>query len=76
MKNATIRTTLENLLNVMDARANVSIFVGSEESNTSVKYLKVYNFLSESELMSKYGSCKVIGLSVTCGVTSILIEEV
>lgn len=76
MKNATIRTTLENLLNVMDARANVSIFVGSEESNTSVKYLKVYNFLSESELMSKYGSRKVIGLSVTCGVTSILIEEV
>jgi hypothetical protein len=73
-KNATINSRLKDLLDVMDARAMVNIFVERDGAQESVKYLKVYEFISEPELMRKYKNYEVVGLC--CGLTtSILIKE-
>ena len=73
--NARINARLTDLLEVMDARATINIFVDTPERPTSVKFLKVYEFLSEPELMRKYKNYEVIGLSLGL-TTSILIKEV
>lgn len=76
MKNATIISTLEDLLNVMDARANVDIFIqllGGKEG--LLRSNKIYNLIADPEFIGKYGSYKVIGLSIALGVASILVEE-
>lgn len=74
-KNATINSRLKDLLDVMDARATVNIFVEKDGEQESVKCLKVYEFISEPELMRKYYNYEVVGLC--CGLTtSILIKEV
>lgn len=78
MKNATILTTLEDLLNVMDARANVNIFRQLKDGNQELlRSNKIYNIISDQEFFGAYNVCeaKVIGLSVALGVASILIEE-
>lgn len=76
MKNATILTTLENLLNVMDARANVEIFIQLKDGKEGLlRSNKLYNLIADPEFIGKYGSYKVIGLSIAFGVASILIEE-
>lgn len=76
MKNATILSTLEDLLNVMDARANVDIFIQLKDGKEGLlRSNKIYNLISDPEFIGKYGSYKVIGLRVTLGVASILIEE-
>ena len=73
--NAIITSRLKDLLDVMDARATVNIFVERDGAQESVKYLKVYEFISEPELMRKYGKYEVVGLSVALSITSILIKE-
>ena len=76
MKNNTIiNTRLEDLLNVMDARAYVDIFEQVGEYQELLRSNKIYNLISNQEFIGKYGAYKVIGLSVTLAVTSILIEE-
>ena len=75
INNAIISSRLEPLLNVMDARANVEIFIKRENGSELLRGNKLYNLLADDEFIGKYGSCKVIGLSVGLGVTSILIEE-
>lgn len=76
MKNATILSTLEDLLNVMDARANVDIFIQLKDGKEGLlRSNKIYNLIADPEFIGKYGSYKVIGLSIALGVTSILIEE-
>lgn len=53
MKNNTrINSRLIDLLEVLDARATINIFVETDGVQKSVKYLKVYEFLSEPELTS------------------------
>lgn len=74
--NAIINTRLEELLNVMDARANVNIFKSKENNKQDLlRSTKIYNFLSDGLLMTVYGDYKVVGLSIALGVTSILIKE-
>ena len=75
-KNATITATLDSLLNVLDARANVDIFREIENGQEGVRGTKIYNLLSDPEFMCKYGSHKVIGVSINVltGI-SILIKE-
>lgn len=73
--NAIINTRLEELLNVMDARAYVDIFEQVGEYQELLRSNKIYNLISNQEFIGKYGACKVIGLNVTLAVTSILIEE-
>ena len=76
MKNATIISTLEGLLNFMDARVSVDIFRQfSDGGQELLRGNKIYNIISDPEFIGKYGSYKVIGLSVTLGGVSILIEE-
>lgn len=75
MKNATIIMTLEALFKVMDPRTNVGIFRQLKDGQELLRANKLYNLLADNEFIGKYGSCKVIGLSVALGVTSILIEE-
>lgn len=74
-KNATIFARLIDLLDVMDARATINIFVEKDGKQTSVKFLKVYEFLSEPELMRKYKNYSVIGLDCGFSSTNILIKE-
>ena len=71
-KNATINSRLKDLLDVMDARTTVNIFVEDKDGKqTSIAYCTVYNLLEETDLIKKY---EVIGLC--CGLTtSILIKE-
>ncbi len=74
--NKNIGATLEELLKVMDARANVNIF--KDLGNCKDELLrsnKIYNLISDPEFIGKYGSYNVIGLCVTLGVASILVEE-
>ena len=73
-KNATINSRLKDLLDVMDARATVNIFVEKDGAQKSVKSLKVYEFISEPELMRKYKNYEVVGLYCRL-ITSILIKE-
>ena len=76
MKNATILTTLEELLNVMDARANVNIFESKENNKQDLlRSTKLYNLLPDDLFITVYGDYKVVGLSIALGVVSILIEE-
>jgi hypothetical protein len=77
--NATIQGKLIDLLNVLDARAIVNIFVNTEgdgdpKNSYSISYLKVYEFLTEPELVRKYYNYDVIGLSLGL-TTNILIKE-
>ena len=73
--NAIVNTRLEELLGVMDPRANVTVFEKAEDGKeVIIASSKLYDILS-GWFVNIYGSYKVIGLSVTLGVTSILIEE-
>lgn len=71
-KNATINSRLKDLLDVMDARARVNIFVEDKDGKqTSVAFCKVYDLLDSPDVIKKY---EVIGLC--CGLTTnILIKE-
>ena len=74
--NKNIGATLEELLNVMDARANVNIFkdLGNNKDEL-LRSNKIYNLIADPEFIGNYGSYDVIGLCVILGITSILIEE-
>jgi hypothetical protein len=69
-----INARLFDLLEILEARAMINIFVEDNGEQKSVKYLKVYEFLSEPELMRKYKNYEVIGLQVGL-TTNILIKE-
>ena len=74
--NAIINTRLEQLLNVMDARAYVNIFNKElSKDERLIRSEKLYRLIADDEFLSQFGSFKVVGLSVTLGVISILIEE-
>lgn len=76
--NAHINATLEAVLGVMDARASVNIFRQLKDGKEELlRSNKIYNIISDQEFFGAYNVCeaKVIGLSVSLGVTSILIEE-
>lgn len=69
-----INARLFDLLEILEARAMINIFVEDNGEQKSVKYVKVYEFLSEPELMRKYKNYEVIGLQVGL-TTNILIKE-
>ena len=74
--NATINTRLEALLNVLDARSDVVIYIKINDSKD--KYLitdKIYNLISDPVFIGKYGNYKVIGLTIVTRLTGLLIEE-
>lgn len=70
-----LKITLGELLEILDARGFINVFTKVGDRENSIKFIKVYEFISEPELMRKYSSYKVIGLNVAIGSTNILIEE-
>lgn len=77
MKNAIINGfRLKDLLNILDARANVTIFTGiTTEDKVSEDAVKVYELLADKDFINKYGKKDVTGLVSFMNVTHILIEE-
>lgn len=75
--NAIINTRLEGILNVMDARANVDIFAQRGDKQELLRSNKLFVLLADNEFIGNRSiyNAKVIGLNVTLGVVSILIEE-
>ena len=73
INNAIISSRLEPLLNVMDARANVEIFIKRENGSELLRGNKLYNLLADDEFIGKYRDYSVFGLTVMLGVTTILI---
>ena len=73
--NAIITTTLEDLLNIMDARAYITIYIKSEKGELAQGSMKVYELLTRYELMEKWGRCHVVGLSTFGNCASILIKS-
>ena len=73
--NANINSRLIDLLEVLDARATVTIFIEKEDGkNIKESTRKVYEFLSDNDFRTVYRKYEVIGLY--CGlVTDILIKE-
>ena len=68
---------LKDLLNILDARANVTIFTGiTTEDKVSEDAVKVYELLANEEFIKTYGKRDVTGLVSFMNVTHILIEEV
>ena len=74
-KNATINSRLKDLLDVMDARATVNIFIEREDGkHKSLVFCRVYEVFSSPDFNRKYKNCEVVGLC--CGLTTnILIKE-
>ena len=76
MTEFTIRATLENILEVMDARRTVNIFRRVDDKHDELiasgkALLLQTNYANNKKIMR----ARVVGLSVTLGDTSILIEE-
>ena len=67
---------LMDLLNILDARANVTVFTGiTADDKVSSDAVKVYELLADKDFISKYGKRDVKGLVSFINVTNILIEE-
>ena len=72
MKNEMIiKTSLEELLNVLDARANITVFTGKEDHYCT---MKVMSFLCEDELMRLNGKKAVTGIAICLGIISIQLK--
>lgn len=68
---------LMDLLNILDARANITVFTGiTADDKVSNDAVKVYELLADKDFISKYGKRDVKGLVSFINVTNILIEEV
>lgn len=72
MKNAVIRMRLADFLNVLDARAYITIFV--KETEPAFSGL-VYEALTNKAFMDEYGDWDVSGLSATMSLLTMLIRE-
>lgn len=70
--NAFIDIRFIDFLDILDARATITVFVGDD---ASIKHIKVYEFLAEPELVRKYRNYSVVGLKSDLGITTISIKE-
>ena len=73
-KNAIINSRLYDLLNVLDARATVNIFVVEGETQKSIKYARVLEILTDPDFMRDYKTYEVVGLNIGL-VNNILIDK-
>ena len=75
--NATINSRLKDLLDILDARAAVNIYLDNNMSGAHLikRDVKVYELLADNDFIIGFKNCEVIGLE--CGiVTNILIENI
>ena len=70
--NAHISIKLADLLEILDARKTVNIFINE---NKSVKFGLVYEVLTDKDFIAACGGKSVIGISGIIGYINILIEE-
>lgn len=70
--NAHISITLADILEILDARKTVNIFISEKES---VKFGYVYEVFTDKDFISAYGDKSVIGISGIIGHINILIKE-
>ena len=70
--NAHISIKLADLLDILDARKTVNIFISEKES---VKFGLVYEILTDKDFIKAYGDKSVVGISGIIGYASILIKE-
>lgn len=73
--NAIINARLKDLLEVLDMRATVNIFI-NEDGDLSIRYAEVYKIAADKEFIKTYGDREVIGFIRVLNVTNIMIEEV
>lgn len=76
--NAHINARLGDLFRSLDAREHVNIFKKTDDGKEEiVRSNKLYRLLADNELIGNPAiyNARVIGLTVTFGVTSILIKE-
>ena len=72
--NGVILIKLEYLIEMLDARKTIDIFINEKES---LKYCKVYELLADPEFMKEYGKREVKGIIyATFDIINVLIEEV
>lgn len=71
--NAIIKARLKDLLEVMDMRKTVNIFINEKKS---IRYAEVYELAADKEFIETYGDREVIGFIRVINVTNIMIEEV
>lgn len=72
--NATIKMTLKALLNILDARAYVTIFT-SETEKVSKDSVNVFELLADKDFINTYGKYNVAGLISFAIDTNILITK-
>jgi len=72
MKNAVILMRLADFLNVLDARAHITIFVTETEQAFSGL---VYEALTDKAFMREYGDWDVAALRTTMSLLTMLIRE-
>ena len=70
--NAHINIKLADLLEILDARKTVNIYISEKES---VKFGLVYEVLTDKDFIKAYGDKSVVGISGIIGYASILIKE-
>lgn len=70
--NAHISIKLADLLEILDARKTINIFISEKES---VKFGYVYEVLTDNNFIKAYGDKSVIGISGILDHTNILIKE-
>lgn len=67
---------LMDLLNILDARTNVTVFTGiTADDRVSKDAVKVYELLADKEFIKDYGKRDVKGLVSFINVTNILITD-
>ena len=70
--NAHISIKLADLLEILDARKTINIFISEKES---VKFGLVYEVLTDKDFIAAYGGKSVIGITGIIGYTNILLKE-
>ena len=70
--NGTLHGTLGDLLEVLDARTMVNVFVSE---TMSIKFDYVYSILADRDFLDQYSDRRVVGFSFGIN-TNILLEEV
>lgn len=75
--NSIIGFRLKDLLDILDARANVTVYTGiTEDDKITSNAVKVYELLANTDFINKYGEKEVKGLGFSFMLcTNILIEE-
>lgn len=77
--NGYIYTRLQALLEVLDARAYVCIFLNTENPQinpgTLIREGILYNILADQAFMDTYDACTISGISITLGKVNIQIEN-